>query len=175
MAKNFFFIFFYFHRDFIFKYLKFTYLSDKKLMANVMLLRELNVFVNVNVRKGREKDKMYIHASSNEIAAKSNRAIYYSFDRKRRDCKIAYVFPRTNVGDRREGWCRGLRERGVARCIQKCIWLPGKRSMEQHGNALCDLGEEHSYRFLINSRRFAIRDKFCRDDIKVILCRFIIV
>lgn len=100
-----------------------------------------------------KKDKMCIYASSNEIAVKSNRAIYYSFDRKR-DCRIAYVFPRMNVGDRSEGWCRGLRERGVARCIQKCIWLPGKRSMEQHGNALCDLGEQYSYRFLINSRRF---------------------
>lgn len=120
-------------------------------------MRELNIIVNIDARKERVRDKMYIHASSNEIATKSNRAIYYSFDRKRCDCRIAYVFPRTNVGDRMEGWCRGLRERGVARCIQKCIWLPGKRSMEQHGNALCDLGEQNSYRFLINSQRFVTR------------------
>lgn len=96
---------------------------------------ELYVFVKANVReqkKKRQKNKLYIYASSNKIATKLNRPIYCSFDRKRRDCRIAYVFLRIY------GWYKGgmecwrLREREVAGCIQKCIWLPGKRSMEQH-------------------------------------------
>lgn len=82
---------------------------------------------------------MYIYAPSNEIAAKSNRPIYCSFDRKRRDCRIAYVFPRICEWYEEGMECLRLREREVAGCIQKCIWLPGKRSMEQHGSAPRDL------------------------------------
>lgn len=81
--------------------------------------------------------------ASNEKAAKSNRTIYRSPEWKRRDCRIGYVFPRAR--DWQNGELVGkLRERELAQgCIQKCIWLPGKRSMEQRRKPLFlrDLGE----------------------------------
>lgn len=142
------------------------------LFLNIMCLKEIstasvtfsywksNVSVNVNARDatrrsdGDEKiknekeewrNRTFMQAS-NEKAAKSNRTIYRPPDRKRRDCRIGYVFPRTRAAAGRtagvSGDCvnEGLHRAG---CIQKCIWLPGKRSMEQRRKALFrDLGGE---------------------------------